>query len=61
MSLLKFNKVDLLQNFIVSPQLDISIFILSHATSVIRKYHLFTAKSSEWKEYAPVEATLLLI
>ena len=60
MSLLKFNKVNLLQIYIVSPQMDISIFILTHTMPVIQKHQLFTAKPSEWKEYAPGEATLLL-
>ena len=61
MSLLKFNRVNLLQTYTVSPQMDISIFILTHATSVTQKYQLSTAKPSEWKEYPPEEATLLLI
>ena len=41
--------------------MDISIFILTHATSVTRKHQLFTAKPSEWKEYVPGETNLLLI
>ena len=61
MSLLKFNKMNLLQTYTVSPQMAISLFILTHAPPVTRKYQLFTAKPSEWKEYAPGEATLLLI
>ena len=61
MSLLKFSKVNLLQTYIVSPQMDIRIFILAFATKVIRKYHLFIVKPSEGKEYAPGETTLLLI
>ena len=60
-SLLKLNKVNLLQTCIVSPQMDISIFILTYAMAVIRKNQLFTANPTEWKEYAPREATLLLI
>ena len=46
-SLLKFNKVNLLQTYILSPQMHISIFILTHATTVIRKPQLLTAKPSE--------------
>ena len=47
MSLLKFNKVNLLQTYTISPQIDISIFILTHATPVTRRHQLFTAKPSE--------------
>ena len=59
MSLLKINKVKLLQAYTVRPQMDISIFILAHATPVIGK-QLFITQPSDWKEYVPAEATLLL-
>ena len=61
MSLLKFNKVNLLQTYTVSQQMDISISILTHARPVTQRHQLFTAKPSERKEYAPGEVTLLLI
>ena len=61
MSLSKLKKVNLLQTHIVSPQMDISIFILNHAIPATQKYQLFTAKLSEQKEYAPGEMTLLVM
>ena len=45
--IVKYNKVNLLQTYIISPQIDISIFILTHATPITRRHQLFTAKPSE--------------
>ena len=45
--IVKFNKVNLLQTNTITPQIDISIFILTHATPVTRRHQLFTAEPSE--------------
>ena len=45
--IVKTQQGELLQTYLVSPQMSISIFILTHATPVIRKHQLFTVKPTE--------------